>query len=531
MLSEKNTYMNMDETFDFLVIGTGVAGLSYALEVADHGKVCIISKTELSETNTNYAQGGIAAVTYEPDSIEKHVQDTLICGDGLCNEAVVRMIAEEGPLGINRLLNWGVNFDKKNGRFDLAREGGHSEHRILHYKDITGAEIQRSLIKRAKAHKNITILENHFAIDIITQHHLGVLIKRYYTSIECYGVYVLDIPTGAIKTILSKVTLMATGGTGNIYHATTNPAIATGDGIAMVFRAKGIVEDMEFVQFHPTSLYNPGERPSFLITEALRGFGAIFKGQDGKEFMYKYDSRGSLAPRDIVARAIDNEMKISGNDFVYLDARHLDKKGLFEHFPNIYQKCLSVGFDMTKDLIPVTPAAHYMCGGIKVDMNGRSWINRLYAAGETACTGLHGANRLASNSLIEAVVYANKAAVHSISSFKNYTIPGNIPPWNDEGTSHPEEMILITQNMKEMQQIMSSYMGIVRSDSRISRAERRIDIIFQETEELYKRSKISKTLCELRNLVEVSLLIIKYARQRKESVGLHFNLDHPRRKK
>ena len=522
----------MEERFDFLVLGSGIAGLSYALKVADFGKVCVVTKSELKDTNTSYAQGGIASVTYPPDSFEKHISDTLICGDGLCNEEVVRMIVKEAPNSIQQLIEWGTIFDKKaDGQYDLAREGGHSEYRILHYKDITGAAIQKALIQKVKEHKNITIYENHFAIDLITQHHLGMLVKRYYTNIECFGAYVMDLETRQIKTILSNVTLMASGGTGNIYHTTTNPAVATGDGIAMVYRAKGIIEDMEFVQFHPTSLFNPGERPSFLISEAMRGFGAILKGQDENEFMHKYDPRRSLAPRDIVARAMDNEMKISGHEFVYLDARHLDKKGLFEHFPNIYQKCLSIGIDITNDMIPVVPAAHYLCGGIKVDMEGKTWINRLYAAGETARTGLHGANRLASNSLIEAIVYADKAAINSLKNFKTYTIPDNIPPWNDEGTTNPEEMVLITQSMKEMQQIMSNYVGIVRSDLRLERAEARLDIIYKETEELYKKSKLSKMLCELRNLVEVSYLIIKSAKQRKESVGLHYNVDYPHRKK
>lgn len=522
----------MEERYDFLVIGSGIAGLSFALQVAEHGKVCVISKTRLGNTNTSYAQGGIASVTYEPDTFEKHIQDTLICGDGLCDEKVVYAVVSEAPEAIKQLVGWGTDFDKDaSGKYDLAREGGHSEHRILHYKDATGAEIQRALVNKVREHKNITILEDHFAIDIITQHHLGILVKRYYTNIECYGAYVMDLNTHTIKTILAKVTLMATGGTGNIYHTTTNPSVATGDGIAMVYRAKGIIEDMEFIQFHPTSLYNPGERPSFLITEAMRGFGAVLKDMDGNEFMHKYDSRGSLAPRDIVARAIDNVMKISGCEHVYLDCRHLDKKGLLEHFPNINEKCLSIGIDITKDMIPVVPAAHYTCGGIKVDADARSWILRLYAAGETARTGLHGANRLASNSLIEALVYANRAVKHALSVYKDYQIPGNIPPWNDEGTTSPEEMVLITQNMKEMQQIMSNYVGIVRSDLRLQRAEKRLDIIYQETEELYKKSKLSKMLCELRNLINVSYLIIKSAQHRKESLGLHYTIDYPKPKK
>ncbi len=518
----------MEKKVDFLVIGTGLAGLSYALKVADHGSVCLITKATLEETNTRYAQGGIAAVTYEPDNYEKHVRDTLIAGAGLCNEEVVRMVVSEAPEQINQLINWGTHFDRESsGKYDLAREGGHSEHRILHYKDHTGEEIQRALSERVRAHKNIEILESHFAVDLITQHHLGRLVKRYYHDIECYGAYVLDLQTHAIRKILSRVTLLATGGAGNLYQTTTNPAVATGDGIAMVYRAKGIIDNLEFLQFHPTSLFNPGERPSFLITEAMRGFGGVLKTQDGKEFMQKYDERGSLAPRDIVARAIDNEMKITGHEYVYLDCTHLDVEGLKSHFPHIYEKCKSIGIDITSDMIPVVPAAHYLCGGVVVDLNGRSWINRLYAVGETSATGLHGANRLASNSLLEAIVYADKAAAHSLENIKNYHIPGKIPEWNDEGTTHTEEMILITQNLKEVQQIMTNYVGIVRSELRLTRAADRLEIIFRETEDLYRRSKLSKELCELRNIINVGYLIIKMAQARKESKGLHYMLDHP----
>ena len=521
----------MNEQFDFLVIGSGIAGLSFALKAANHGKVCIVSKSKLDDTNTVYAQGGIASVTYLPDSFDKHIQDTLVCGDGHCAPEVVEMVVSNAPKAIDELLNYGTLFDKdKEGKFDLAKEGGHGEYRILHHKDNTGWEIQRVLTLRVRENKNIVIYENHFAIDIITQHHLGMLVKRYYNNIECYGAYVLDTQSNSIKTILANVTLMATGGTGNLYHTTTNPSVATGDGIAMVYRAKGIIDDLEFVQFHPTSLYLPGERPSFLISEAMRGFGGILKTQSGKEFMPKYDSRGSLAPRDIVARAIDNEMKMSGDDFVYLDCTHLDKNALINHFPNIYQKCKSVGIDITNQMIPVVPAAHFMCGGIKVDLDGRSNINRLYAAGETACTGLHGANRLASNSLLEAAVYADRAAKHAIENYKQFDIPANIPNWNDEGTTHNEEMVLITQNMKEMQQIMSNYVGIVRSDLRLKRANDRLEIIYNETEDLYRRSKVSKMLCELRNLINVGYLIIKMAQQRNESIGLHYNIDHPKNK-
>jgi len=518
----------MKKQFDFLVVGSGLAGLSFALKVADKGRVAILTKTVLENTNTSYAQGGIAAVTYKPDNYEKHIEDTLIAGDGLCNEEVVRMVVSEAPAQIRELINWGINFDKeKDGKFDLAREGGHSEHRILHHKDDTGSEIQRALIERIHQHPNIEVFEHFFALDIITQHHLGVLVKWRYTNIECYGVYALDIKQKQIVKFLSRVTFMATGGTGNLYSTTTNPEIATGDGIAMVYRAKGTVENMEFVQFHPTSLYNPNERPSFLISEAMRGFGGMLKTIDGIEFMHKYDKRGSLAPRDIVARAIDHEMKLRGDDYVYLDCRHIDAKKLVEHFPNINEKCRSLGIDITRDYIPVVPAAHYLCGGIKVDMEGCTVINRLYAAGETSSTGLHGANRLASNSLIEAIVYADKAAQHAMAHFKEYGLNEQIPDWNDHGVRHTEEMVLITQSYKEVQQIFSVYVGIVRSNLRLKRSLDRLETIYHETERLYQKSTLTVQLCELRNLINVGYLIIKAAMRREESRGLHYNIDYP----
>jgi L-aspartate oxidase len=521
----------MQPVYDYLVIGSGLAGLSFALKVADSGSVCIVSKTRIDDTNTSYAQGGIAAVTAVTDDFEKHIADTLECGGGLCDEDVVRMVIREAPEQIKQLVEWGTAFDQTaEGKFDLAREGGHSEHRVLHHKDNTGFEIQRALTEKVRNHPNITILENHFAVDLITQHHLGMLVKRYNTNIECYGAYVLELPTHKVQTIKARITLMATGGTGNLYQTTTNPMVATGDGVAMVYRAKGIVDNMEFVQFHPTSLYNPDEHPKFLITEAMRGFGGILRNHAGEDFMPKYDKRGSLAPRDIVARAIDNEMKISGDEFVFLDCRHLDYNKLVDHFPNINAKCLSMGIDVRKDMIPVVPAAHFMCGGIKVDQNACSWIKHLYAAGETACSGLHGANRLASNSLLEAIVFADRAAKHAKENIQYAKVPQGIPDWNDEGTSHPEEMVLITQNLKEMQQIMSNYVGIVRSDLRLKRAADRLWIIHNETEELYKKTKLSKKLCELRNLINVGYLIIKNAQQRKESVGLHYTLDYPKKR-
>ncbi|MDF1573637.1 MAG: L-aspartate oxidase [Bacteroidales bacterium] len=519
----------MKKKYDFLVIGSGLGGLSFALKAANHGLVCLITKADLEETNTRYAQGGIAAVTYEPDSHEKHVQDTLIAGDYLCNEEVVRMVVREAPDQIRELIQWGAKFDKQSsGKYDLAREGGHSEHRILHHKDNTGQEIQRALSVQVRRHPNIDLLEKHFAVDLITQHHLGKLVKRHMTDIECYGAYVLNLETHKVLRILSRSTLLASGGAGNLYYTTTNPLVATGDGVSMVYRAKGIVDNMEFVQFHPTSLYNPGESPSYLITEAMRGYGGILKNQLGDKFMKKYDPRGSLAPRDVVARAIDNEMKVHGHDFVYLDNTHLDARALKEHFPNITEKCRSLGIDIAKEKIPVVPAAHYMCGGVKVDMDGQTSIKKLYAVGEVSSTGLHGANRLASNSLIEAIVYAERAVKHAVKHFSSCQVPGQIPPWDDRGTTHPEEMVLITQNLKEVKQIMTNYVGIVRSDLRLERAAVRLAIIYRETEELYKKSKVSLRICQLRNLINVGYLVIKMAQARKESRGLHYNLDYPR---
>ncbi|MBM3420270.1 MAG: L-aspartate oxidase [Bacteroidetes bacterium] len=517
---------------DFLVIGSGIAGLAFALKAAAHGKVTVVAKSAVEETNTRYAQGGIAAVMYDPDTFEKHVHDTLIAGDGFCNEEVVRMVVSEAPERIAELIEEGVEFDKRpDGLFDLGKEGAHSEYRILHHKDNTGGMIQHTLVRNARRHPNITILENHFAIEIITQHHLGEQnITRAKTDIQCYGAYVADLKGNKVITILSPVTLMATGGAGSVYQTTTNPEIATGDGIAMVYRAKGLVENMEFVQFHPTSLYNPGARPQFLITEALRGYGAILINSAGEKFMNRYDQRGSLAPRDIVARAIDNEMKTRGEDYVYLDCTHLDAAGLREHFPNIYEHCLRLGIDITMNMIPVVPAAHYLCGGIKVDMSGRSSIDRLYAIGECSSTGLHGANRLASNSLIEAVVYAHRSAIDAVSRFRSIRLEERVPDWNYEGTSHNEEMVLITQSYREVQSIMSNYVGIVRSDLRLQRALSRLEIIYRETEDLYKKSYISARLCELRNMINVGYLIIKMASKRHESLGLHYSIDYPRRK-
>lgn len=515
--------------YDYLVIGSGIAGMSYALKVAATGKVALICKTNLEEANTYFAQGGVASVTnLEVDNFDKHIEDTMIAGDWLSDRAAVEKVVKGAPEQIKQLIEWGVNFDRnEKGEFDLHREGGHSEFRILHHADNTGAEIQDSLIRALKSHPNIDVFENHFAVEIITQHHLGKIVTRRTPDITCYGAYILDLATNKVDTFLSKVTVMATGGIGQVYTTTTNPPVATGDGIAMVYRAKGTVKDMEFIQFHPTALYHPGDRPSFLITEAMRGYGAVLRTLDGKEFMQKYDKRLSLAPRDIVARAIDNEMKLRGDDHVYLDVTHKDPEETKRHFPNIYAKCLSLGIDITKDYIPVAPAAHYLCGGIKVDLNACSSIQRLYAVGECSCTGLHGGNRLASNSLIEAVVYADAAARHSMENICHYSLRDDVPEWNDEGTQHNEEMVLITQSLKEVNQIMSTYVGIVRSNLRLDRAWNRLDILYEETERLFKQSKASKEICELRNLINVGYLIMRQAKERHESRGLHYSIDYP----
>ena len=518
--------------YDYLVIGSGIAGMSFALKVAKTGKVALVCKTTLDEANTALAQGGVASVTNTlVDNFDKHIEDTMIAGDWLSDKDAVKQVVTQAPTQIQELINWGVDFDKnENGDFDLHREGGHSEFRILHHQDNTGFEIQDSLIQAVRKNPNIDIFENHFAVEICTQHHLGKIVTRRTPDITCYGAYVLNQETGEVNTFLSKVTLMATGGCGAVYRTTTNPLVATGDGIAMVYRAKGTVQDMEFVQFHPTALYHPGDRPSFLITEAMRGYGAVLRTLDGKEFMHKYDERLSLAPRDIVARAIDNEMKTRGEDHVYLDVTHKDPEETKHHSPNIYKKCLSLGIDITKDYIPVAPAAHYLCGGIKVDLNACSSIQRLYAVGECSCTGLHGGNRLASNSLIEAVVYADAAAKHSMAHINEYSYREDIPEWNDEGTQHPEEMVLITQSAKEVGQIMGTYVGIVRSNLRLDRAWNRLDILYEETERLFKSSKVSRKICELRNIINVGYLIMRQAKERHESRGLHYTIDYPPKK-
>jgi L-aspartate oxidase len=518
---------------DFLVIGSGIAGLTYALKVAKHcpdKQITIITKATPEETNTKYAQGGIAVVNdLENDSFQKHIEDTLIAGDGLCNKEVVEIVVKEGPARVQEIIDWGTQFDKDaEGDFKLGKEGGHSQFRILHHKDVTGKEMERALLDAIFKAPNIHLVHHCFVIDIITQHHLGYLVTKSTPDICCYGVYVLNAKNNNIEKIIAKITLMATGGNGQVYRTTTNPYIATGDGVAMVYRAKGRIENMEFIQFHPTALYEAGKRgQAFLITEAVRGDGGILRNINEEAFMERYDERKDLAPRDIVARAIDNEMKITGTEHVYLDARHMDMEKFKEHFPNIYEKCLSIGIDVAKQMIPVAPAAHYSCGGIKTDEWGRSSVSNLYACGECSSTGLHGANRLASNSLLEAMVFAHRCYADAVIKIAEMKQMPDVPDWSAKGTSEPKEMILITQSLKELQQVMSDYVGIVRNNVRLQRAMKRIDLLYEETEGLYQATTVSPQLLELRNMITVGYLIIKGATFRKESRGLHFNTDYP----
>jgi L-aspartate oxidase len=465
---------------------------------------------------------------YDNDSYEKHINDTLIAGAGLCDFESVKITITESTDRIKELIDWGTNFDKKQtGVYDLAKEGGHSEYRILHHRDNTGFEIERALLEKVRSHPNVIIKENQYTIDIITQHHLGQEVNKRREDIRCYGAYVLDKKTNTIDTYLSKVTMLCTGGNGNVYSTTTSPLIATGDGQAMVHRAKGKLRHMEFIQFHPTSLFNPREKPSFLITEAMRGAGGILKNMAGESFMEKYDKRGSLAPRDIVARAVNAEMTKRGDEHEYLDCRGISKEEIMRHFPNIYAKCLEIGINITQEMIPIIPAAHYCCGGIEVDQYSRTSIINLYASGECSCTGLHGANRLASNSLLESLVYSHRAYVDSIKKISSTDFCDKVPDWNAEGMVLNEELSLITQSVKEVQQIMTNYVGIVRSDLRLRKAFKRMKLIYEETEELYNKSVLTPQLCELRNLIANSYLIIKMAESRKESVGLHYSIDYP----
>jgi L-aspartate oxidase len=515
---------------DILVMGSGLAGLSYALKVADYATVNLVTKRELMESSTRMAQGGIAAVLGADDKFEYHIQDTLTVGEGLSHPDIVELVVRQGPERIAELVSLGAHFDAgaDNG-FDLAREGGHSHRRIIHAHDMTGAEIERILVDKVKAHPNIQVFEHHMGVDLITRQRLvrrGAVITNAEES--CMGAYVLNTGTGEVDTFLASVTLLATGGAGKVYLYTSNPDIATGDGVAMAFRAGAWIGNMEFVQFHPTCLYHPAAK-NFLISEALRGEGAILRDQQGRAFMEDYHSLKDLAPRDVVAQAIDHELKKSGADFVYLDISHKPADFIRSRFPNIYQKCLEFGYDMTEEPIPVVPAAHYMCGGVVTDAFGRTTINNLFAVGEVSMTGLHGANRLASNSLLEALVFSHQAALSALESLPSLKVPEAawIPPWNPLGATDSDENVVVSHNWDEIRRMMWNYVGIVRTDRRLHRAQHRIDLIQQEINEYYWNFLITSDLLELRNIATVAELIIKMAMHRKESRGLHYNLDYP----
>lgn len=513
----------MRYSFDFLVVGSGIAGLSFALKAASFGTVAILTKSEPRETATRYAQGGIAAVMYAPDSIEKHIADTLKAGCYLNDENIVRLTITESAARIRDLIHLGVGFDKKaGGKFDLTKEGGHTENRVFHVKDSTGEEIQRQLLNKAILHPNIHVFQDYFALEIITEHHLGHIVNKRTENITCFGVYAFNQFTNEVDVFLSKLTLMATGGCGTVYEVTSNPLIATGDGVAMVYRAKGKVSHMEFIQFHPTSLYLPGVRPAFLITEALRGEGAVLSTEDEHDFVKRYDARGSLAPRDVVARAIDHELKKTGKKHVFLDCRHMGEEKLKERFPMIFNKCMTHGINIGKQLLPVAPAAHYQVGGIKVDEHACTSIHHLYATGECSNTGLHGANRLASNSLLEAVVFSHRAFEHASEHLKHIELNLNVPDWNEDSVINYDDYQAISKYISRLNSLMTNDVGIARSVSKLNHAMKELEVIFRETEKIYQVSKINTSLCELRNMINTSYLIIKMALERKESIGLHY---------
>ncbi|MFP4000182.1 MAG: L-aspartate oxidase [Desulfobacterales bacterium] len=524
----------MEHRFDFLVIGSGIAGLMFALKVSRLGSVALVTKTSLTDSNTKHAQGGIAAVFDPQDTFESHIKDTLESGDGLCNQSVVETVVKSAPERINELLELGVNFNRNaNGapELDLCREGGHSFNRIVHAQDMTGRAVEESIAKRVRSCENISVFENHIAVDLITR---STRLKRgaVITTHEdyCYGAYVLERQSGQIHTFLASFVVLATGGAGKVYAYTSNPDVATGDGIAMAYRAGAAVANLEFVQFHPTCLYHPKAK-NFLISETVRGEGGILKNSEGRAFMADYTAQKELACRDVVARAIDSELKKRGDEAVFLDISHQDPDFIKTRFPHLYAKCLEFGFDMTAEPLPVVPAAHYMCGGVATDIFGRTNICRLYAIGETACTGLHGANRLASNSLLEALVYAHQAAIKAGEEIKSpetaAETAADLPMWDDLGTMDSDEAIVISHTWNEIRRLMWNYVGIVRSDKRLERARRRIEIIAEEIQEYYWNFRVTPNLIELRNIALVAELIIRCARHRKESRGLHYNIAYP----
>ncbi len=505
---------------DYLVLGSGIAGLAFAIDAAAHGRVMVITKKSETDTNTNWAQGGVAAVLAGDDSFEQHVADTLTVGDGLCDRAVVESVVAEGPAAVEKLLALGTHLDRgADGALDLTREGGHSRRRVVHHEDISGREIQRALLAAAHAHPGIQIVEDHIAVDLLSM-------AKYGGDAACIGAYVLDRTTGEVKTVVARATVLATGGAGKVYVYTSNPDVATGDGIAMAYRIGAAVSNLEFVQFHPTVLYHPHAK-SFLISEALRGEGGKLRLASGERFMDGYHERAELGPRDVVARAIDNELKKSGADSVFLDMTHLPADFVRHRFPNIGERCLELGIDITRQPIPVVPAAHYMCGGVKVDHHGQTTIRNLYAIGECSMTGLHGACRLASNSLLEGMVYARRAAEHVRTATARR--PTTVIPWQSGDATDSNDAIVVALNWDEIRRFMWSYVGIVRSDKRVDRARRRIELLREEIREYYWNFKITSDVIELRNLALVAHLIIESARRRKESRGLHYTVDYPHR--